>query len=62
MPIKQMEPWYFWADPEAVGLGDDDAVALRDGTASQQQINRAMIAGQAAMNALILSPAHGRPS
>lgn len=62
MPIKQMGPWYFWADPAAVGLSDEDAVALRDGIASQQQIDRALIAGQIAMNALIVSPVHGKPS
>ncbi len=62
MPIKDMGPWYFWADPMAVGLSIEDAVAIRDGTASQQQIDRAQIAGQAAMNELIVFPSHGKPS
>jgi hypothetical protein len=62
MPIKDMGPWYFWADPLAVGLSDEDAVALRDGVASPLQIDRAMIAGQIAMNALIVFPVHGKPS
>ena len=61
-PISQMGPWDFWADPMAVGLSDEDAVALRDGTATQEQTSRALIAGQIAMNALIVFPVHGRPS
>lgn len=52
-PISEMGAWHFWADAYAVGLPLDDAAAIKAGTASQEQLERARVHGQAAMNALI---------
>ncbi len=64
MPIAEMGAWHFWAAPEAVGLSPEDAEAIRNGTATEQQQLRALQFGQAAMNALIMAdgPECGRPS
>lgn len=70
MPIAEMGPWHFWAAPDAVGLSQEDADAIRDGTATAAQAGRAADAAQAAMNALIrapindslMTPSLGRPS
>ena len=64
MPIAQMGPWFFWARPDAVGLSDEDAAAIRDGVATEAQQMRAQEHAQLAMNALIAAegPQHRRPS
>lgn len=56
MPIAEMGPWFFWAAPEAVGLNPEDADAIRDGTATPAQRERARVLGYAAMSALIQAP------
>lgn len=48
MPISQMGPWYFWARPDAVGLSAVDAVAIRAGVATPEQVERAHAAASEA--------------
>jgi hypothetical protein len=52
-PIAEMGPWDFWARADAVGLPDDDAAAIRAGTANPEQVERAQAHSRAAMNALV---------
>lgn len=51
--IAQLGPWDFWAAPGAIGLSDEDEAAIKDGTATQQQQDRALMCLMAARTALI---------
>lgn len=66
MPIAEMGPWFFWAAPDAVGLSPEDVASIRTGTATPEQQQRALLHGQAAMNALIQASPNeaytGKPS
>lgn len=63
--ISTMGAWDFWARPYGIGLSDEDAAALKDGTANQDQLARAEFHAISAKNALIGAEAghpFGKPS
>ena len=58
--IGAMQPYDFWATPHGFGLSDEDAAAIADGSATQEQQDRAKFMLDAARQALICSQ-HGEP-
>lgn len=63
--IRGMGPWQFWARTWALGLSDEDAQALKDGTADAAQRTRAEAHFMMARNALIgadVGVPFGKPS
>lgn len=63
--ISTMGAWDFWARPYGIGLSAEDAAALKEGTASPEQLERAEIHAMSAKHALIGAEAgqpFGKPS
>lgn len=55
--ISEMGPWAFWARPEAIGLEPADVVAIKDGSATPEQVSRMQTLSAVARHILITAPA-----
>jgi hypothetical protein len=52
MPIASMGAWFFWSRHDALGLSEEDALAIADGSANPDRLERARVASTAACRTL----------
>lgn len=64
--ISEMDPWYFWARPDAIGLPDDVAAIIKDGEPTPDQFmlarDKMLEAKEALISAPAFEPQYRRPS
>lgn len=53
LTIEGLDPWFFWAREDSIGLDDEAVQAMRLGTATDEQVARARVLAMAAKNLLI---------